>query len=109
MGYVGNTTEEAIDIFYPGFATSMSTGVAKERGWPPMTRARFDAQMGEEGAFIVGGPEEVAKKIQHHSEALGGISRVTFQMDAANLPHEQLMKSIELIGKKVMPLVSGKR
>ncbi|MDB5283867.1 MAG: class flavin-dependent oxidoreductase [Bacteroidota bacterium] len=106
MGYVGNTTEEAIDIFYPGFAASMSTGVAKERGWPPMTRARFNAQIGDEGAYIIGSPEEVAKKILHHSEVLGGISRVTFQMDAATLPHEQLMKSIELIGTRVAPLVN---
>jgi alkanesulfonate monooxygenase SsuD/methylene tetrahydromethanopterin reductase-like flavin-dependent oxidoreductase (luciferase family) len=71
-----------------------------------MTRARFDAQMGPEGAFLIGGPEEVAEKILRHSKALGGISRVTFQMDAANLSHENLMKSIELIGTKVSPLVN---
>ncbi|MCW3125514.1 MAG: class flavin-dependent oxidoreductase [Bacteroidetes bacterium] len=106
MGYVGRTTEEAIDIFYPNFAVSMSTGIAKERGWPPMTRGRFDAQVGPQGAFLIGSPEEVAEKIKRHSEALGGIVRVTFQMDAANLSHENLMKSIELIGTKVSPLVN---
>jgi alkanesulfonate monooxygenase SsuD/methylene tetrahydromethanopterin reductase-like flavin-dependent oxidoreductase (luciferase family) len=55
---------------------------------------------------MIGGPEEVAAKIKRHSEALGGITRVTFQMDAANLPHDKLMRSIELIGKRVAPLVN---
>jgi alkanesulfonate monooxygenase SsuD/methylene tetrahydromethanopterin reductase-like flavin-dependent oxidoreductase (luciferase family) len=55
---------------------------------------------------MVGGPEEVADKIKRHSDALGGISRVTFQMDAAALPHDKLMRSIELIGDVVSPLVN---
>ena len=108
MGYVGETTEEAVNTFFPSFSAAMSEGVAKERGWPAMTRARFDAQNGPLGAYLVGSPEEVAEKILRHSEALGGISRVTFMMDAANLPHEKLMQSIELIGKKVSPLVNKK-
>jgi probable LLM family oxidoreductase len=106
MGYVAETSEQAVDIFFPSFSKAMSEGVAKERGWPPMTRARFDAQNGPLGAYVVGSPEEVAEKILRHSEALGGISRFTFMMDAANLSHEQLMRSIELIGTKVSPLVN---
>ena len=106
MGYVGETSEQAVETFFPQFSKSMSEGVAKERGWPPMTRSRFDAQNGPLGAYLVGSPEEVAEKILRHSDALGGISRVTFMMDAANLPHEKLMQSIELIGKKVSPLVN---
>ncbi len=106
MGFLAETTQEAIDTFYPQFAVAMSTGVAKERGWPPMTRQRFDAQNGPLGAYLIGGPEEVAEKIKRHSAALGGISRVTFQMDVANLPHEQLSRSIELIGKKLKPLLN---
>ncbi len=108
FGYVSDTTEKAIDEFYPSFAEAVSNGIAKERGWPPMTRPRFDAQAGPLGAYLIGGPEEVAEKIKRHSEALGGIVRVTFQMDAANLPHEKLMRSIELIGTKVAPLVNGR-
>jgi probable LLM family oxidoreductase len=107
FGYVADTTEQAVNEFFPRFAAGMSDGVAKERGWPPMTRARFDAQAGPLGAYMIGGPEEVAAKIKRHSDALGGITRVTFQMDAANLPHEQLMKSIELIGTRVSLLVNG--
>jgi len=107
LGYVGNTTKEAVDDFYPGYAAGM-TKIGKERGWPPMTRSSFDAQRGNRGALLVGGPEEVAEKILRHSEALGGISRLTFQMDGASLPHETLMRSIELIGEKVGPMVNGK-
>ncbi len=105
LGYIANTREEAIDEFYPGYATAMNT-VGKERGWPPMTRARFDSQMGPGGALLIGGVEEIAEKILRHADALGGISRLTFQMDTASLSHDKLMKSIELIGTKLKPLVN---
>lgn len=106
LGYVANTTKEAIDDYYPGYAETF-TRIGKERGWPPVTRIGFDAQISPMGALLVGKPEEVAQKILHHSEALGGLSRVTFQMDNAGLSHEKLMQSIELIGKRVAPLVNG--
>ncbi len=105
LGYVANTTQEAMDDFYPGYAESM-TKVGKERGWPAMTRGRFEAQLGPKGALLVGSVEEVATKIQRHSDALGGISRITFQMDTAELPHEKLMQSIDIIGKRLKPLLS---
>jgi len=105
LGYVAETSEKAIEDFYPGYAASM-TEVGKERGWPPMTRGRFEAQNGPLGALLVGGPEEVAQKILRHAEALGGISRLTFQMDSAELSHDKLMQSIEMIGGAVAPLVN---
>lgn len=105
LGYVSNSTEQAVAEYYPGYAETF-TRFGKERGWPPVTRSRFDAQNGATGALLVGGPEEIAEKILHHSDALGGISRVTFQMDNAGLSHEQLMRSIELIGREVAPLVN---
>ena len=105
LGYIAETSQEAIDDFYPGYAESM-TKIGKERGWPAMTRNRFESQMGPGGALLVGSPEEVAEKIIRHSEALGGISRLTFQMDSAELPHEKLLHSIELIGTRLKPLVS---
>ena len=73
------------------------TQIGKERGWSPVTRKQFDAQLGSTGALLVGNPEEVAEKVLRHSDALGGISRVTFQMDIAGLSHEKLMQSIELL------------
>ncbi len=104
LGYVAETSEEAVENYYPGYAETF-TRIGKERGWPPVTRDRFDAQNGPTGAYLVGSPEEIAAKIRRHSDALGGIDRFTFQMDNAGLTHEQLMTSIELIGQQVKPLV----
>ena len=101
-GYVAETTEEAADDYFPGFARAV-TDVGKERGWGEMTREDFDAQRGPRGSLVIGDPEEVVEKILRHSKALGGISRFTFQMNAASLPHEKLVRSIELIGKRVVP------
>jgi probable LLM family oxidoreductase len=103
-GYVAATSKEAVDDYYPGFAKAMSD-ISRERGWRPMTRRDFEAQMGPQGALIIGDPEEVAAKVIRHSEALGGLSRVTFQMNAASLPHDKLMRAIELIGMQVAPAV----
>ena len=105
LGYVADTTEEAIENYYPGYAETF-TRIGKERGWPPVTRSHFDSQIGPRGALLVGGPEEIAEKILRHSKALGGITRLTFQMDNAGLSHEKLMHSIKLIGEKVIPLVN---
>lgn len=106
LGYVAHTTQEAINDFYPGYAETF-TRIGKERGWPPVTRAHFDAQNGPRGALLIGGAEEIAEKILRHSDALGGISRFTFQMDNAALSHAKLMQAIELIGTRVAPLVNG--
>ncbi len=102
MGYVAETTEEAVTDFYPGWASAMEKGHAL-----PKTKSRFDIDLKSKGStLLVGNPEEVAEKIIRLSSELGGIGRYCFQMDYAGLPHEKLMKSIELIGKKVIPLVN---
>lgn len=106
-GYVAETTKEADDDFLPGFARAI-TDIGKERGWGAMTRRDYDAQRGPGGALMVGNPEEVAEKIIRHSAALGGVSRVTFQMNAASLAHEKMMRAIELIGTRVAPAVREK-
>lgn len=106
LGYVANMAEEALEDYYPGYA-EMFTRIGKQRGWPPVTRDHFDAQTGPSGALVIGSPEEVAEKIVRHSKALGGISRFTFQMDNAGLSHSRLMRSIELIGKQVSPLINS--
>ena len=105
LGFVASSREEAVDQYYPGYA-EVFTRIGKERGYAPVTRAGFDAQNGPDGAFLVGGPEEIAAKILRHSKALGGISRITFQMDFG-IPHENLVKSIGLLGKEVSPLLNG--
>ncbi|WP_116105852.1 LLM class flavin-dependent oxidoreductase [Lewinella sp. IMCC34191] len=104
LGYVGETTEAAVEEFYPGHTRTMNK-IGKERGWRPQSRAHFDAQRGPTGALLVGGPEEVAEKILRHSQALGGIDRITFQMDSAELTHEQRLRAIEIIGQRVSPIL----
>jgi probable LLM family oxidoreductase len=102
LGYVGSTTKEAADTFYPGYAKAM-TDIGKERGWPPMTRVSFDAQRGPTGALLIGTPDEVVEKILRHSEALGGVSRVSFQMNAASLSQSEMLRGIDAIGARVVP------
>jgi len=108
LGYVANTKEIAVNDYFPGY-TETFTRIGKERGWPPVTRSRFDLQNNRLGALLVADPEEVADKIVRHSQALGGLSRFTFQMDNAGLTHDQLMRSFELIAQKVKPLVEEKQ
>jgi probable LLM family oxidoreductase len=107
LGYVAETTQQAIDDFYPGYAKAV-TRIGKEREWLPVTRDQFDAVRGKHGALLVGNPEEVAEKILRHSEALGGISRITFQMDVAEPSQVKLLRAIELLGTKVAPVLRAK-
>lgn len=103
-GYVAQSSEQAIADYYPGYA-ELWTKLGKERGWPPVTQSQFNSLIAPKGVLVVGGPEEVAEKLLRHSKALGGVDRFTFQMDNAGLSHQQLLQSIELIGKKVIPLI----
>jgi len=68
-----------------------------------MTRASFDAQRGPEGALVVGSPDDVVKKIRHYDEVLGGISRLSLQMNVTSLPHAKLMRAIELLAPRWRP------
>jgi probable LLM family oxidoreductase len=104
LGYVADNSMTAEDEFFPGYAQSF-TEIGRERGWPPMTRAHFDAQLGPTGALLVGDPETVAEKILRVNESLEGISRITFQMSVAALPHAKMLRAIELLGTRVAPLV----
>jgi hypothetical protein len=93
-----DTPDELADIFFPGYAHTF-TEIGKERGWPPATRAQFDALRGPTGALLIGDAETGAKKILYFNEVLGGISRVTFQMGVSTLPHEKMLHVIEILGK----------
>jgi probable LLM family oxidoreductase len=104
IGFLGDTTQDAADDFYPGYANTF-TKIGKERGWPPATRAQFDALRGPTGALIIGDPDTVATKILYVNEVLGGLSRITFQMGVSALPHEKMLRSIELLGTRVAPIV----
>jgi alkanesulfonate monooxygenase SsuD/methylene tetrahydromethanopterin reductase-like flavin-dependent oxidoreductase (luciferase family) len=105
IGFVGDTTQAAADDFFPGYAQTF-TQIGKERGWPPTTRAQFDALRGPKGALLVGDAATVAEKILYISGALGGLSRITFQMSVSTLPHAKLRRAIELLGTEVSPRVA---
>jgi probable LLM family oxidoreductase len=102
LGYVAKTTAAAVDDFFPGYARAF-TEIGRERGWPPVTRAQFDALRGPEGALVVGGADDVVAKIRHYDDALGGIDRLNMQMSVAGLPHEKLMDAIDILGSDVAP------
>ena len=104
LGYVADSSQKARDDFFPGYQ-QVFTSIGKERGWPPVTRDHFDQQCDESGAFLVGSPAEVADKICRHSRDLGGISRLSFQLNVAALPHDQLCQCMDFIGNQVAPVV----
>jgi probable LLM family oxidoreductase len=104
IGFLGDTTLRAADDFYPGYAHTF-TEIGKERGWPPATRAQFDALRGPTGALLIGDVETVAEKVLYVNEVLGGLSRITFQMGVSALPHQKMLRSIELLGARVAPIV----
>jgi probable LLM family oxidoreductase len=106
LGYVAPSHEEAVQDYFPGYAKTF-TRIGRERGWPPVSQERFDAQNGPTGALLVGDPDEVGEKILRHAAALGGVDRVTFQMDNAELPREKLLRSIQLIGERIKPALSA--
>jgi probable LLM family oxidoreductase len=104
IGFLGHTTAQAADDFYPGYAQTF-TQIGKERGWAPTTRGQFDATRGPTGALLIGDAETVAKKILYINEALGGISRLTFQMGVSTLPHAKMLHAIEILGQSLAPMV----
>ncbi len=104
IGFVGETTQQAADDFYPGWA-QMFGSIGRERGFAPPTREQFDATCSPTGAYFVGDPETVAEKILNVSEALGGISRIALQMTNTRLAHDNLLHGIDLLGTSVAPLV----
>ena len=102
-GYVARTDGQALDESWPHYE-AMHSKIGSERGWPPMSREQYEAGAGPEGALFVGSPETVAAKIVATVEGLG-LSRFDMKYSIGTLPHEQLMTSIELYGREVIPLV----
>jgi probable LLM family oxidoreductase len=101
-GYVADTDEQAREELWPHHK-GMRDRIGAERGWPPVTRASFD-QEADHGSLYVGAPETVARRIATTAKALD-IARFDMKYSSGTLPHDRLMRSIELYGTKVMPLV----
>ena len=101
-GYVADTDGQAREELWPHHK-GMRDRIGAERGWPPVTRASFDDEA-DRGSLYVGAPETVARRIAATAKALG-IARFDMKYSSGTLPHDKLMRSIELYGTKVMPRV----
>ena len=101
--YIPSRTSGTVRRF--GHCCRDMIGIPTERGWPPTTRAQFDAVCGPTGALLIGDAETVAAKILYDNEVLGGISRTTLQMGVSMLPHHKMPRAIELLGTRVAPIV----
>jgi probable LLM family oxidoreductase len=102
-GYIADTMEEAIEGSFPAHKLMMDR-IGRERGWPPMTREQFVAGTGPHGHLMTGSPEQVAEKILNQHK-LFGHQRFLLQIGAGTMPHEKVMRAIELLGTKVAPIV----
>lgn len=102
-GFVAETDEEAIEVLFPHFQ-EMHQRIGRTRGWPPLTRAQFEQECGPEGAIFAGSVETVAQKIARSVHGLD-IARFDLKYSTGTLPHEHLMKSIELYATGVVPKV----
>jgi alkanesulfonate monooxygenase SsuD/methylene tetrahydromethanopterin reductase-like flavin-dependent oxidoreductase (luciferase family) len=102
-GFLAATSQEAADAAFPPFSTMMNR-IGRERGWPPMSRADFDASAELRGANFVGSPQQVIEKILFQHE-LFGHDRFLLQLTVGTLPHDEVMRAIELFGTEVAPVV----
>jgi probable LLM family oxidoreductase len=102
-GLIEESSQRAADDAYAAYSYVMAK-IGRERGWPPPSRAQFDAERGPLGANLIGTPEEVTAKILYEHE-LFGLDRFLIQMSVGTLPHEKVLRSIELFGTKVAPIV----
>ena len=104
FGFVGQTSQQAADAFYPGWA-QMFTKIGRERGFGAPGRAQYDAMCEPDGAFLIGDPATVAAKALRIHDDLGGIARLSLQMTNVRLAHNDLLRGIELLGTEVAPAV----
>lgn len=102
-GFIADTSQEATDIAFPAFKETMDR-IGRERGWPPMSREQFEASTTLKGANAVGSPQQVIDKILYQYE-LFGHSRFLLQMSVGSIPHDKMLRSIELFATKVAPVV----
>jgi probable LLM family oxidoreductase len=101
--FIAEDSQDAADIFYPSYADVMSR-IGRERGWQAMNRDHFELMRGKRGSLLVGSPQQVIEKILYEHELFGN-KRFLAQMTVGSIPHDKLMRSIELLGTKVAPEV----
>jgi probable LLM family oxidoreductase len=103
-GFIAPTSQDALDIAFPAHQLTMSR-IGKERGWPPTTRQQFEAGTTPAGAYFVGSPQQVIDKILMQHEWFGH-ERFGLQLSVGTLPHDKVMRAIELLGTVVKPAVN---
>ncbi|WP_369132494.1 Atu2307/SP_0267 family LLM class monooxygenase [Modestobacter sp. I12A-02662] len=103
MGFVADTSQAADDVFYPTYAEVMDA-LGRERGWGPMSRDQFAGLTGLHGALVVGSPQQVVEKLLFQHEVFGH-QRFLMQTSMGAVPHAEAMRSIELLGTEVAPVV----
>ena len=102
-GFIADTDEAAAAVFHPGWLESM-TRIGRERGWPPPRRGQYEHEIGPDGALLVGSPETVARKIIRQ-RAIFGHERFLMQLSVGGVPHDAMLRAIELYGGRVKPMV----
>jgi alkanesulfonate monooxygenase SsuD/methylene tetrahydromethanopterin reductase-like flavin-dependent oxidoreductase (luciferase family) len=102
-GFLAEDGDVAVDLAFPPFAETM-TRIGRERGWPPTTRGQFEAEIAPSGALFVGSPKQVVDKILAQHEIFGH-TRFLVQLTVGPMPHEHVLRAIELLGEEVAPAV----
>jgi probable LLM family oxidoreductase len=102
-GFLADDSQQAADIAFPPYAETMSR-IGRERGWPPVSRRQFDAEADLRGAMFMGSPQQVVEKILYQQE-LFGHDRFLLQLTVGPMPHDKVMRAIELLGTEVAPVV----
>jgi alkanesulfonate monooxygenase SsuD/methylene tetrahydromethanopterin reductase-like flavin-dependent oxidoreductase (luciferase family) len=106
-GYVADSDDEAAADYYEPYAAAMSR-IGRERGWGPMTRDQFDWMRSPEGSLVLGDPETVAAKILRFEEILG-VNRFEHHVSVGTVPHDKVLRSIELLGTTVASIVNDRQ
>lgn len=104
-GFIADTSQRARELFWPGHERGMNQ-IGRERGWPPQTREQFEVACGPHGNLVIGSPQEVIEKIARISQIFDN-ERFVMQMSVGHLPHDAMMRGIELYGTQVAPAVRG--
>jgi alkanesulfonate monooxygenase SsuD/methylene tetrahydromethanopterin reductase-like flavin-dependent oxidoreductase (luciferase family) len=101
--YDADTSQQAAEEFFPSYAQMMNA-IGRERGWSGIRRPDFDALRTRRGALVVGSPQEVIEKILYQHEIFGH-DRFLGQISVGTMPHDKVMRAIELLGTEVAPVV----
>jgi probable LLM family oxidoreductase len=102
-GFIAATSQEALDVSFPPVAEAMNR-IGRERGWSPMSRADYEASAEPRGANFVGSPEQVVEKILFQHQVFRH-RRFLLQLTVGSMPHDKVLRAIELYGTKVAPAV----